>query len=200
MSILLTLPARFGGARFGPFTQAIALGSDADHCHVVLPASMGIAPVHAWIQPHGGGWIVQPTAHNALVFVQHSGRGPAQVQGHAQVQPGDAVILAHPQGAPFTLESAAAAPHGPPGPPGFPRPPGMGGRRPPTAGAMAQEVKRQAGVRFMTSGGSQLSTFLYRLQSGAFLHPRYIVGAVIGLGGALAALCSGVAAFVSAHI
>ncbi len=186
--MFLELAPEFGGTRFGPFPQGAALGSDSSRCHITLPAAMGIAPVHAWISPAGAGWVVRAVEASAAIFVVYGGNGaPAPVRGSAPISAGDAVMLGNPQGPRFTLALPPPAVHSARG----------GPRQLPTAGAMAQEVKRQVGVGVMTSGsGAQVSQLLYKLRSGALLQPRYIIAGILGLGTAAAAGCSGLAAVI----
>lgn len=193
MSFFLDLAPEYGGTRFGPFAQGATLGSDPARCHITLPAELGIRPVHAWIVPAGSGLTLQVGEVGAAVFVLSAGR-PAPVRGSTAIGPGDALLLGGPSGVRFTLQSAGQAP----------RPaarPQTGRRGPPTAAAMAAEAKRQAGVAVMTTkGGASAGHFLHRLQSGAFTNPRYVVGAIVAIGGVLFTGCSGLLALIMSQL
>ncbi|MFT5684220.1 MAG: hypothetical protein ACI8RZ_005161 [Myxococcota bacterium] len=193
MSFFLDLAPEYGGTRFGPFAQGATLGSDPARCHITLPAKLGIRPVHAWIVPSGSGLVLQVGEVGAVVVVLAAGR-PVQVQGSTMIGPGDVMLLGGASGVKFTLQSAAQAPQ----PAARPQ---TGRRGPPTAGAMAAEARRQAGVAVMTTkGGAQAGNFLHRLQSGAFTNPRYVVGAIVAIGGVLFTGCSGLFALVMSQL
>ncbi len=190
MSFFLDLSPEHGGTRFGPFPQGATLGSDPARCHITLPAELGIRSVHAWIAPMGRGLTLQVSEPDAVVYVLSAGR-PVPIQSSIAIGPGDALILGGPDGVKFTLQAAAQQP----------AQPRTGRRGPPTASAMAAEVKRQAGVALRTTtGGAQASHFLHRLQSGAFTNPRYVIGAIIAVGGALFTGCSGLLALIMSQL
>lgn len=191
---LLILPADLGGAAFGPFPSGshVALGSDAGQCHVAVAAGLGVAPVHAWVTlaPDGARW-VQPVSATAPVFVQRGGRGPAAPVPQAlQLGVGDVIALGHPQGVRFVVQDAPAAT-------AQRSSTRLGGRRPPTAGQLGQELQRQVGARALTHGGvSQAAQLFHRARTGALLQPRYLVGAAVALLGMLATGCAGLLAAV----
>jgi len=197
MGIVLALTPEFGGQKFGPFdATSIALGSDADQCHIALSQDLGIYPVHTWLAQNGSNWIIQPADARARVFLYRGGRGPSiNVTTATTIANGDRFALATEQGVQFVLEIAASSAqtrneHNRPG--------SRGGRRPPTAQDMGNEIKRQIGVSVMTSGpGAKANHFLYRLKSGAYFQPRYIVGALIAVGGMLMTGCSGLLVAIS---
>jgi len=184
----LTLSPEFGGTRFGPFGPgSVGLGSDASQCTVVLSPQTGVQPVHAWLTVTGSGWVLQPAVTGAAIFVSQGGREFQPVGSQAQLSPGDAFVLAHAQGVRFILEVGPmpAADSGVAGP-------RHRGRRPPTAGDMAREVRRQAGVSAMTHGPlAEISKLFFRARSGALFQPRYVVGALIAVGGLAVTGCAG---------
>jgi len=202
MPAFVSLTRQFGGTRFGPFDGPyVALGSDAQQCHIVLPRELGVVPVHCWITLEPGGtFVVQPGEQGAYVY-SHSHGTPAVVTSADRLQSGQQFSLVAPDGPRFLVEAAPAT-----------ATPGLGtaqqgrggrsapGRRPgrgmPTAGDMLHEVRRQAGVHLMTGPLAQFSHLFHRARSGALFQPRYIIGAVIGLGGMLVTACSGLATFL----
>ena len=188
MSFFLDLAPQFGGTRFGPFSQGATLGSNPTRCHITLPENMGIRPIHAMIVPAGDGLALQVAEVGAAVYLMDAGR-PTQVQNTRMIGCGDVIILGHPNGARFTLQSDTQASK-------HPRPMAQatpsGRRGPPTASAMAAEAKRQAGVALMTTKtGAQAGNLLHSIQSGAFTNPRVIIAAVMSIGSMLMVLCSG---------
>lgn len=196
MGFFLLLDPAQGGTRFGPFVGVWAhLGSDAAQCHIVLPAALGVWPVHCMVGPAPqGGVMVQGAAVGAAVFVD-TGGGPRPVAGSALVPPGCAIVVASPQGPRFFVEAAAGA--GAPGPGLRAAAAGRGPRSLPTGAQMAAELKRQAGVAAMTTGPlAQLSSWWFRARSGALLHPRVVVGAAVAAGGAALVACAGLGAAV----
>ena len=197
MAFFLLLDPAQGGVRFGPFDGAWAhLGSDPQQCHIVLPAALGIWPVHCLVGPGPqGGVLVQGAAVGAAVFVD-TGGGPRPVAGSAMVPPGGAIVLASPQGPRFFVEVAGVAPGAAPA--GLrAAAQGRGPRSLPTGAQMAAELKRQAGVAAMTAGPlAQLSSWWFRARSGALLHPRVVVGAAVAAGGAALVACAGFGAAV----
>lgn len=222
MPAFVSLTRAFGGTRFGPFDGPyIALGSDPEQCHIVLPRELGVYPVHAWLtmEPQGS-FVLQPAEQRALVY-SHVHGTPMVVESAMRLMSNQQFSLVTPDGARFIVEFAAEqADHG--WQPGMPvaargqgdRPspgggggggfiqgltggsgPRRGGRRMPTAGDFAAEAKRQVGVNLMTGPLAQYSHFFHRLQSGALLQPRYIIGALVALGGMAFTACTGVLAF-----
>ncbi|MDG1478169.1 MAG: FHA domain-containing protein [Myxococcota bacterium] len=193
MSFFLDLSPEHGGTRFGPFSQGATLGSDPARCHITLPAELGIRSVHAWIVPVGSGLTLQVSEPDAVVYVLSAGR-PVPIHSSTAIGSGDSLLLGGPNGVKFTLQFAAP-------PPAHPTQQKSGRRGPPTASAMAAEAKRQAEVALMTTkSGAQASHFLHRLQSGAFTNPRYVIGAVIAVGGALFTGCSGLLALIMSQL
>lgn len=195
-SITLTLAPEFGGTCFGPFPAGnVALGSDAQHCHIALSAALGLDPVHAWVtlQDDGACWL-QPTRVGTGLFLYRATGGGAQpVSGAVPLRPGDSFALGQPHGPRFIVAEAPDQPAtaGARGARVSPR----GGRGVPTADAMANEVKRQISSTAMTYGPfAQLSQVFYRFKSGALMQPRYLVGAAIALLGMLATACAGLLA------
>lgn len=189
MNFFLDLAPQFGGTRFGPFSQGVTLGSDPERCHITLPAQMAIQPVHAWIVPVGMELRLQVAEIGAVVYLKDAGR-PSLVQGSRVIGPGDVLILGHPDGVRFTLQSSTQALANP-------RPQAQsaqtGRRGPPTAAAMAAEAKRQAEVAVMTTtAGAQVSHALHRLQSGTLTNPRVVIAGIISIGGMLMVGCSGI--------
>ncbi|MEC8424356.1 MAG: hypothetical protein VX000_11310, partial [Myxococcota bacterium] len=191
------------GTRFGPFEgRFIALGSDAEQCHIVLPAELGVYPVHCWVTVEAGGaFVIQPAEREGYVY-SHALGTPTVIGGAARLSSGQQFSLVSPDGPRFVVESGAAA--AVPGL-GMARQ-GIGGRQPtgrragrrlPNAGDMLDEVKRQVGVRLMTDGPfAQLGHLFHRARSGALFQPRYVVGALIALFGVLVTACSGLAALL----
>lgn len=87
----------------------------------------------------------------------------------------------------------APAPSGPvpaPRPPAAPAP--FGGRRPPTAGALSDEVLRRIEVELMRIGPIQeLSRFWFRWKGGTLMRPDVLVGLMLTVSTALCAACAG---------
>lgn len=204
MPAFVSLTRQFGGTRFGPFDGPyVALGSDAQQCHIVLPAELGVYPVHCWITlDPGGSFVIQPVEREGYVY-SHAMGTPAVVEGAVRLNNGQQFSLVAPDGPRFVVEAGAATPglgvaqqgQGGRSPAG--RRGGRSGRGMPTAGDMLHEVKRQAGVRLMTQGPfSQFSHLFHRARSGALFQPRYIIGAVIALGGMAVTACTGLAALL----
>ena len=208
MPAFVSLTRQFGGTRFGPFDGPyVALGSDAQQCHIVLPPELGVYPVHCWITlEDGGGFVVQPAEREGYIY-SHAMGTPAVVEGAVRLNNGQQFSLVAPDGPRFVVE--AGAPTATPGL-GVAQQ-GRGGRSPagrsaggrrsgrgiPSAGDMLNEVKRQAGVRLMTQGPfAQFSHLFHRARSGALFQPRYIIAAIIGLGGMAMTACSGLAAYL----
>ena len=202
MPAFISLTRQFGGTRFGPFDGPyVALGSDAQQCHIVLPRELGVFPIHCWVTiDPGGGFVVQPAQQGAYVY-SHAQGAPAGISSAERLASGQHFSLVSPDGPCFLLEGAAAM-----ATPGLGRaqqgqggrtvPGRRSGRGMPTAGDMLQEVRRQAGVHLMTGPLAQFSHLFHRARSGALFQPRYIIGAVIALCGAIVTGCSGLATFL----
>lgn len=193
----LLLAPEFGGTRFGPFDGGpIAFGSDAAQCAIVLPAQMGIHPVHAWLTPlNPHTWVLQPAVGGAGLFAIKGAMGaPLPVSSSAQLGAGDSLVLGNPQGPRFTIEAATGSSV-------VAARSGMGGRRPPTAAQMGQEVRRQASTYAMSRGPlGPLLQFFYRVRTGTFLQPRYIVGALVAIVAASVTACGGLLTLLLRHL
>lgn len=193
-AVLLVLAPEFGGLAFGPFTAGgVRLGSDPAQCTITLHPSLGVRPLHAQLSVQADGRaLLQPVEVGAMVYVFSGGGRGAEVRGHATLSPGDAFSLASPTGPRFTLtlDQTAAAP-----PPGARLP--RGAERL-SAGSLAAEARRQAGAAAHLGPLASLSTFGYRLKSGALTQPRVVVGLIFGLGGLLVTGCGGLVAAVAA--
>lgn len=194
ISASLALAPEFGGTVFGPFPPGvITLGSDPS-CTLALHASLGLRPTHAQlvVQPDGRA-VIQPAEAAAVVVVFASGRPPNRLRSAATLSPGDAFALGGPEGARFTLQVATAAAQASPA---AGRPRGMDRL---SAGSLAAEARRQADVGLQTMGPFQeLRRAGFRLRSGALLQPRYIVGALVVIGGGLMTGCGGIFALLAA--
>jgi hypothetical protein len=196
MPTLLRLAPHFGGQAFGPLGPHIALGSDPQSCHVALPASLGVAPIHCWLYELGPGqWTLQPASMGLGLYLLRPGQPPALVQSSATLRPGDAFALPHAQGPSFVVEVTTGAGTGP-----EQRNPlmggGRGGRGLPTADAMGAELRRQLDTTLQTIGPlAEARQLFYRAQSGALSHPRVVVGALIGIFGFLCTGCGGAFGF-----
>jgi hypothetical protein len=210
MPAFVSLTRAFGGTRFGPFDGPyVALGSDPEQCHIVLPRELGVYPVHAWLTIEDGGtFVLQPAEQRATVY-SHAHGTPMPLTTAVRLGSSQQFSLVSPDGARFIVEYAAPqADHGwqqgmpvaargqgdrsSPGGSG----PRIGGRRMPTAGDLAAEARRQAGVHLMTGPLAQFSHLFHRLQSGALFQPRYIIGALVALGGVLFTGCTGLLALL----
>ena len=212
MATFLALPPELGGTTYGPFHEGtIAVGTDPERCQLVLNPDAGLLPVHVWISPVGHCWSIQPAGRGA-VFLRR-GVSVAAVTAPVQAYPGDVICLVRDDGVRFILRGDPAAvappPVAAPTPAETPAdvrptpvvgggPPTTGGqRRAPTAGQMANEAKRQAGVAVFSSGPlAFINQVVFRGRTGALLQPRYVVGAVVALFVALFSGCSGLAGLV----
>lgn len=203
MPTLLTLSPAFGGKRFGPFPGgSVSVGSDPQ-CNVVLDASLGVAPCHAWITERGAIWTIQPGSPGVSILVSVRGGSLTPLRGPTDLGVGDSFVLGSPSGPSLTVGGgaiAASTPRGGPAP--TPRPgPVRSGRGMPSAGALADEAARQAQVEAMRSGPVQdVSRFLFRLKSGSFLRPQYIIGAVVAILGGAFVSCASVVTWIVAHL
>jgi hypothetical protein len=203
MPAFVSLTRQFGGTRFGPFDGPyVALGSDAQQCHIVLPRELGVYPVHCWITiDPGGTFVIQPGEQGAYVY-SHALGTPSVVESADRLGNGQQFSLVAPDGPRFVIEAAPAV-----AAPGLGvAQQGQGGRQPagrrrsgrgmPTAGDMLGEVQRQAGVHLMTGPLAQFSHLFHRARSGALFQPRYIIGALIALFGMAFTGCSGLLAML----
>ena len=197
MAYLLLSPA-FGGLAFGPFPNGtMLLGSDGQRCAVTLLASLGIAPVHAQLTWHGdGSATIQPAERGAAIF-RVGGARVETIASPVRLRPGEAFALGSAQGPAFTLATSI------PGQPAAP-PPGAA-RRPATgrdrlsAGSLGREVQRQVNTEAQRNFGF-LSQLGFAARSGALLQPRYVVGALIAVGGTMVVGCGGLLAAAAAWL
>ena len=86
----LSLTPEFGGTRFGPFEGLeVRLGSDAERCHIVLPASLGVISEHVKLIRQGPlNLILAPAERTATVFLYRQGeRRPTQLNAPTAVRP-----------------------------------------------------------------------------------------------------------------
>lgn len=192
----LVLAPEFGGAVFGPFPPGVVtLGSDPG-CTLALHPSLGLNRQHAQLVVQADGRaVIQPAEANAVVLVMAGGRPPNRLRSAATLSPGDSFVLGGPDGPRFTLQvqtaqiqqsaSGAAA-----------RPRGMNRL---SADSLAAEARRQADVSLQTMGPFQeIRRAGFRLRSGALLQPRYVVSALVVIGGALFTGCGGIIAAIVA--
>ncbi|MCB9759340.1 MAG: hypothetical protein H6739_05830 [Alphaproteobacteria bacterium] len=189
----LTLSPEFGGTTFGPFQPApIALGSDSRRCQIVLSPQLGVRPVHCYVTPNGdGSFTLQLGEAGVGLYYYVRARGQAQpVRSVTRLQTGDAFALGSPGGPRFVLGIYQEAPA-----------PGVGGkgrRGLPTAGQMGAEVKRQMSTELHRNKiTGALQTYFYRLSSGAYFQPRYILAGAVAVFGILATGCAGLLRLVA---
>ncbi|MCB9794174.1 MAG: hypothetical protein H6741_15775 [Alphaproteobacteria bacterium] len=188
MYFTLTLSPQFGGTAFGPFQPGtVALGSDNRRCQIVLPANLGVRPVHCTITLMATGEFALQLGEQGVglyFFVKNKGQAQA-VRSAATLRPGDSFAINNPGGPRFIVGMYSQE---------QPQAGGvkLGGRTLPTAGQMRDEIKRQANVNFTTNKiGGAVQTFFYRLSSGAYFQPRYILGAMVAVFGVLMTGCVG---------
>lgn len=193
MVALLVLDPAFGGTTFGPFPPGtVVLGADGQRSTIVLQGQPGVLPVHCQvvIQPDGRVF-VQPTERAAALYLHARGRAAAPLQSAAPLAPGDSFSLGLADGVKFSVVVQAA--------------PAMGqaarvptGRDRLSAGSLAAEARRQADASLQTVGPlAALRKLGFSARSGALFQPRYVIGALIGLGGLLVTGCGGIAAIVT---
>ena len=107
LAIYLRLTPEFGGTRFGPFEQLeTRLGSDDERCHIVLPESLGVLPVHAQVLRQGdNNTIVAPADRAATLFLWRQGeRRPNQITSPTALRSGDGFSLVTADGPRFIME------------------------------------------------------------------------------------------------
>jgi hypothetical protein len=195
LAIYLRLAPEFGGTRFGPFESLeVRLGSDADNCHIVLQAELGVQPDHVKLIRQGAkNLILAPSDRTAGVFLwKREAQRPVQLTTATAVRPGDAFALVTPEGPRFIVEldelpeelqEARAKRSGP-----------ATGRGRISKDAFAQEGKRQVWSRLLTMGPAQMAqrAFTY-ISSGAIFRPRNIIMGLVLCSGWIAgggAMCS----------
>ena len=186
-SIFLNLAPQLGGTRFGPFEGPyVGIGSDPEQCQVVLPAEYGVYPVHIWLTPGNAGWVIQMAVQGASTFLTTSNYESLPLQEAVELHDGDSFAVGAPHGPAFTIETATSKKKS------AANRIRLGGRQRPTANGIGNEVMRQISTKAMTNGTfAQFSQLFFRARSGAMFQPRYIVGALIGLGGTVCAGCAG---------
>lgn len=187
---LLNLTPEFGGISFGPFPAGnVALGGDAQHCHIALSPALGLDPVAAWVvlQADGVHWL-HPTRIGGGVHLFRAGGSGEELTGAAQLRFGDAFSVGGLHGPRFVLQPVATPSQSAGGL-------SLGGRRVPTVGDMGREVQRQASARAMTVGPlAQASQLAYKARSGALFQPRYLVAGAVALVAAATTGCAGLLA------
>ena len=197
----------------GPFGGDVSFGSDPRSQILLAPPALA---VHARLTVRPGGWVLHPGAPGAQLFVSRRQARHAPVSGPVQLGPGDRITLYDRTGPTFELANTepagpkvVAAPAPPPAPSrpanqrisGPTRPARPSGRQMPTAGALANEARRQAEVELMRVGPIQrfVETW-FRFRSGSLFQPRYIVAALFAAAGGAFVTCSAVAAWIWAHM
>jgi len=175
----LALTPAFGGTRFGPFEGLeVRLGADADRCHIVLPASLGVLPEHVKLIRQGPmNLILAPAERTATVFLyKQSARSPVQLNTPTAVRPGDSFALVTPDGPRFIVEVGELPEEIKKQREGRGGGRRFGGRRFPDGDAFKQEGKRQIWTTLLTTGPGQLFQRAYTyIVSGAILQPRNII-------------------------
>jgi len=176
----LLLAPEFGGTKFGPFSgMEIRLGSDPSRNDVVLPEALGVLPEHVRVLSQGNdSFIVAPTERTAGVYVWRAGQRakqiltPMAVTGGADTFTADAFSLVTADGPKFYIvreEVKKAAGE-------------MGNsiakaKKRLSSGSILEEIKRVGIVWLVTTELGKMGRVLYTFfRSGAFLHPRYVVG------------------------
>jgi len=202
MATLLQVPPSQGGMRFGPFPGGIIqIGSAQGHCQVVVPAA---SPVHAMLTDMGDGtYTLAPAQAGLGLFLIQGGQGQAwPVQGPVQASIGDTIVIGDPTGLHLNIQKMSAAPSASPGQSYAGAAPGAAGggiASSQFAKGMQNEVLRQIRSRIgTTSWGRFISQNTLRLRGGTFFQPRYVIGAVVAVGGFLVLGCGGILAAVGA--
>ena len=177
LATYLRLAPEFGGTRFGPFeTIEVRLGSDPDHCHIVLQAELGVQPDHVKLLRQGPkNLILAPSARTSMVYLWKRGATrPTQLTTPTAVTPGDSFSLVTPEGPRFIIELDE-----------LPEEikaqrdkskPKRGGRSRLSKDSMATEGKRQIFTRLLVLGPAQMAqrAWIY-VKSGAIFMPRNII-------------------------
>lgn len=208
MPTVLTLDPASGGQSFGPFSGVVTVGADA-RCQVLV-GDVGVLGVHARVTERPGGWTLEPGTPGAPLFASRRSARNAPVTGPIELVAGDSFALGHAGGVRFTVggqpmrpvakAGAAAGTSASPSSQGARARSGPG-RGPPTGGAIAAEVRRQAEVEAMRLGPLQdLRRLLFRANAGTLFQPRYIVAALFAFGGGAFVACAGVVTWVVAHL
>ncbi len=204
-----------GGLRFGPFTATILVGSDPQRNQIVLDAGHGVYPSHATIHDLGDGtYTVAPAQPQCQMFIIQQGQQQTwPVRAPVQANPGDMIVFGTPQGPRFQLQredpnahlktqaqiAAEAKARG--GEAGF-----IHGANalldnafgPSKRGGVGGEMERVAKARMLTrSPFREIYQVYTRVRTGALTNPRYIVAALMVVGGMFmggTASCGGLAA------
>ncbi|MEY3210657.1 MAG: hypothetical protein RIT28_1138 [Pseudomonadota bacterium] len=189
----LALPPELGGAVFGPFEGVmVAIGTDPSKCNITLNPAPGLVGVHAFIAPRAPGqYTVQATEYGAEVYVFQGARA-ARIDGSATLKVGDSFALGHAGGPRFIVGEPEAGTASAGQSAGRASDVRLGGRRMPTAGDLQNELQRQAMTNLMRQKPiADAARGYWRVKSGAIFQPRYIIGAVVGLGSLMVAGCGG---------
>ncbi|MCK6524339.1 hypothetical protein L6R49_23280 [Myxococcota bacterium] len=189
----LALPPELGGAVFGPFEGVmVAIGTDASRCNITLNPGPGLMPVHAFIAPRAPGqYTVQATEYGAEVYVFQGARA-TRIDGSATLKVGDSFALGDAGGPRFIVGEPAPGQGVASQSAGRASDLRLGGRRMPTAADLQNEVQRQAMSELMRQKPiADAARGYWRVKSGAIFQPRYIIGAVVGLGSVMVAGCGG---------
>lgn len=191
----LALPPELGGAVFGPFEGVmVAIGTDASKCNITLNPAPGLVGVHAFIAPRAPGqYTVQATEYGAEVYVFQGARA-TRIDGSATLKVGDSFALGDAGGPRFIVgepeQGRGVASAGQSA--GRASDLRLGGRRMPTAADLQSEVQRQAMSELMRQKPiAEAARGYWRVKSGSIFQPRYIIGAVLGLGSLMVAGCGG---------
>ena len=184
LAIYLSLTPEFGGTRFGPFEKLeTRLGSDEDRCHIVLPESLGVLPVHVQVLRQGEtNTIVAPADRSATVFLwRKDERRPIQITSPTALRSGDAFSLVTENGPRFVMEIDHL-------PPEIQeernRTRGTHGRSRLSTESMGQEIQRQAWTSILTQAPAQMAQRAWTfIRSGAIYQPRNIIMGFTLLGG-----------------
>jgi hypothetical protein len=189
----LALPPELGGAVFGPFEGVmVAIGTDASKCNITLNPAPGLVGVHAFIAPRAPGqYTVQATEYGAEVYVFQGARA-ARIDGSATLKVGDRFALGDAGGPRVIVGEPEAGTTSAGQSAGRASDLRLGGRRMPTAGDLQNELQRQAMTNLMRQKPiAEAARGFWRVKSGAIFQPRYIIGAVVGLGSLMVAGCGG---------
>jgi hypothetical protein len=195
LAIYLRLSPEFGGTRFGPFEGLeVRLGSDADNCHIVLQAELGVHSEHVKLIRQGSdNLILAPSARTSAVFLwKREAKRPVQLTTATAVRRDDSFSVVTPEGPRFIIEldelpeelqEARAKEKG-----------SKTGRGRLNKDAFAREGKRQIWSRLLVLGPAQIAQRAWTyIASGAIFRPRNIIMGAVLLSGWVtggAAMCS----------
>jgi len=189
------LPPEMGATRFGPFSGAVQIGTDAAKCQIVLAQSMGIAPVHVTIAEQGDQYVVAPAQKGFGLFMIKAGtQNLTPVPSTVMASAGDTVVVGPPTGPRFIIQREEGPARGAPA--------GGGGGQRGMGSGIANELWRVQMARLMARNRyfRDFSQLWYRYRTGALTNPRVLVGLIGGAGAFLAviiAACGGMIAWLA---